>query len=100
MTPTFRNTIATQTALSTDALLKGLTHHYKTQGVSNPEISATQEAIKILRNPNHKDNVAIRKNIGTALGKAGIDTKGIGPLLMPLLIRLLNLLQTDTKRQS
>lgn len=76
LTPTFRNTIATQTALSTDALLKGLTHHYKTQGVSNPEISATQEAIKILRNPNHKDNVAIRKNIGTALGKAGIDTKG------------------------
>ena len=71
-----RNTIATQTAQSTDALLKGLTHHYTTQGVSNPEIAATQEAIKILRNPNHKDNIAIRKNIGTALGKAGIDTKG------------------------
>ena len=71
-----RNTIATQTAQSTDALLKGLTHHYTTQGVSNPEIAATQEAIKILRNPNHEDNIAIRKNIGTALGKAGIDTKG------------------------
>lgn len=67
VSPEIASTIQATVKQSADALVKGLTHEYKTQGKSNPELEAAKDVVKIFRNHNHKDYKAVAANVGIAL---------------------------------